>query len=82
MEVCSSDIIKLSQDLEIIFNEIFNEMNNLVTNGVWSGNAALEFVKKVNLEKINYINFRKNLYNYGVVLKNNAVNFKRCSISE
>jgi len=72
---CGTDIVKLSQDLGTIFDDIFSEMSNLIVNGAWSGNAASEFVSKVSGEKVYYTNFQKNLYNYGIALKNNADSF-------
>ena len=72
---CGDDIIKLSQDFGIIIDDLFSDINKLVTNNIWLGNSASQFVSKVNLEKTNYIDLKKVLYSYGTILKQNAENY-------
>ncbi len=69
---CGNDLIKLSQDLNIIIQDMYAKINKVIVSNTWVGESALEFVNKANQDKIQILNFQKNLYNYGLTLKNNS----------
>lgn len=63
------DIIKLTNELNEVFNLLFSRINNMpVTTKEWTGNAALEFVRKINIERKYYNAFKDNLCSYGKLL--------------
>ena len=74
---CGDDIIRLSKDLEVIMEELFSDFSKIVTNSIWVGNSANYFVEQTKLDKNNYLNFQKSLYNYGINIKKNAENYNK-----
>lgn len=68
-----NDIIKLTNELNEIFNSLFTKINNMpVTTKEWTGNASLEFVRKINIERKYYNAFKDNLCKYGRLLINTS----------
>lgn len=72
MLTCGDDIIKLSEDLDIVLQDMINDINKIVSNNIWNGVAAEKFISKFNSEKNHLLLFKNNLYQYGKILKENS----------
>lgn len=70
---CGKDIITLTTELNELLNSLFLRISNVpVTSHEWTGNAANEFVRKLNIEKKYYVALKNNLNDYGKLLVNAA----------
>ena len=81
-----NEMIKLSNELNANVNDLFDRLVKIPTVSFeWVGESALEFSRIANAEKIDYINLRKCLYNYGKFLVDTAEDMERaikeCSYS-
>ena len=66
IEKCGLDLIKLSQDLFSVCNSMYDRINNMPTmTGEWVGQAALEFSKKANIDKVQVVDLKNKLYSFG-----------------
>lgn len=64
-----AELISLSNELNSNINDLFERLVKIPTSSFeWVGASALEFSRIANVEKIDYINLRKCLYNYGKFL--------------
>ena len=64
-----SDIMKLSNELNEEFEELFKRLTGVnTTTGEWIGESADSFVASAKIEKLEYIKFKNSLYNYGKTL--------------
>lgn len=71
-----NDIMKLSIELNDVFVELFNRINNMpIKTAEWTGPAARAFAEKVNAEKIQYFELKETLYKFGNILVNSADDF-------
>lgn len=69
MRDCGKDIISLTGELNITIEAMFNRLSNMPINTKeWVGNSSLEFVRIANLDKIQYLELKKALYQYGKYL--------------
>ena len=58
------DIIRLSRELNEEFNALFSRISNITNTGEWIGPAAQDFVRRTNLEKIQYLKMKDSIYKY------------------
>lgn len=65
---CGKDIMSLTSELTELLNSMYSEIEKVA----WTGYAANEFKKKINIEKVYNIALKDNLYNYGKLLYNAA----------
>lgn len=71
-------IMNLSNELGANINDLFDRLVKIPTVSFeWVGNSALEFSRIANAEKIDYINLKNNLYNYGKFLVDTAEDMER-----
>lgn len=64
-----NDIMTLSTELSEVFEDMFNRLTSINTKTLeWYGNAANEYVKRVNIEKANFMEFKDEIYAYGKYL--------------
>ena len=78
MRECGQKIMKKSTEINEIINELFFRIANMPVNTrEWIGTSANEFVRKVSIQKRDYINIKNNIYNYGYVLAKNADAYDR-----
>ena len=71
---CGKDIMSLTSEL----NELLNAMYGEIEKAPWTGNAANEFKKRLNVEKVYNIALKDNLYSYGKLLYNAADQIEAC----
>lgn len=74
---CGNDIVKLSNDLEILIESLFSDLSKINTNLIWVGKSADYFVEQSKLDKNQYINFQKKLTELGKTLQENADNYNK-----
>lgn len=65
---CGKDLMGLTSELNELLNSMYSEIEKMP----WTGNAANEFKRKLNLEKMQNIALKDNLYSYGKLLYNAA----------
>ena len=75
MLTCGEDIIKLSEDLDVVLQDMIKDINKIVSNNIWNGLAAEKFISKFNFEINDLLLFKNNLYQYGKILKQNSKNY-------
>ncbi len=71
------DIVRLSNELNEEFNALFSRISNVTNTGEWIGPAAQDFVRRTNLEKIQYLKMRESISKYGNLLINISDEYKR-----
>lgn len=76
---CGMDIVKLSNELNEEFNLLFKELANIEKNEIWMGTAATEFVRRANIEKIEYTNFVNKISTYGKTLSSIANSYENAT---
>ena len=78
LKECGKDIMALTTELnEVLFN-LFERINKIpVTTREWTGNAANEFVYKLNIEKKYYLALNNNIYRYGKILYESSCNLEQ-----
>ena len=63
------DIIRLTREMNEEINSLFSRISNMNTiTREWIGSASAEFIKRSNIEKIQYIKFINSLNKYGQFL--------------
>ena len=71
-------IMALSNELGANITDLFDRLVKIPTVSFeWVGSSALEFSRLANAEKIDYINLKNNLYNYGKYLVDTAEDMER-----
>ena len=69
MKECGKDIMALSAEIGDEFNYIFDKIINMPTITLeWTGDSALAYANKIKHDKVRYIEFKKQLYEYGKAL--------------
>lgn len=64
-----TDIMALSTELSEVFEDMFNRLTSINTKTLeWYGDAANEYVKRINIEKANFMGFKDEIYSYGKYL--------------
>lgn len=71
------DIIRLSRELNEEFNALFSRISNITNTGEWIGQAAEDFVRRTNLEKIQYLKMKDSIYKYGKSLLDVCDEYKK-----
>lgn len=75
-----SDIMRLSNELNEEFEELFKRLININTiTGEWIGESANRYTAKAKLEKTEYIKFKNSIYNYGKSLCDIATEYENAS---
>ena len=74
---CGNDIVKLSNDLEIIIESLFSDLSKINTNLIWVGKSADYFIEKSKIDKNQYLSFQKRLNGVGRTLQENADNYNK-----
>ena len=72
MRESAKDIMSLANELTVVLDDMFDKLSSVSKRGVWIGDAADEYSYRVNIEKNDYSNFSKILYQYGKVLNDTA----------
>ena len=76
-----NDIIKLSQDLQELYNSMYDRINNMPTvTGEWLGNSAIEYAKNAMKEKIEVVDFKNQLYTFGDIMVKCANHYEDTTI--
>ena len=71
-------MINLANELGSNINDLFERLEKIPTVSCeWVGESAMEFSRIANAEKIDYVNLKNNLYNYGKFLVNTAEDMER-----
>lgn len=66
---CGASIIELSKEVNEIVATMFTRINNMsISTGEWVGTSANVFIKNANIDKLQYLNMRTSIYNYGKFL--------------
>ena len=61
-----NEIISLSKELQTVINTMFDRIHNIpITTGEWIGEAAEQFVSKADKDRGQYLEFCREIYNYG-----------------
>ena len=70
---CGNDIIRLSNETNEVFDDMFKRINNMGTKThEWVGDSCIKFINKFNVESIEYRNFKEKIFNYGQYLVSTA----------
>lgn len=78
LKEAGKDIINLSMELNSNINDLFDRLVKIPTVSLeWVGAGAMEFSRIANAEKIDYINLKNCLYNYGKFLVDTAEDMER-----
>lgn len=79
VESISKEIISLSNELTIEFNNLFNRLSGVpdITKE-WVGKQAMFYFNKVALEKKDYINFVNSLREIGIKLSKDVCQVQTC----
>lgn len=72
MRESAKDIMSLANELTVVLDDMFDKLSSVSQRSVWIGDSAEEYSNRVNIEKNDYINFSKILYQYGKVLNDTA----------
>lgn len=72
MRESAKDIMSLANELTVVLDDMFDKLSSVSKRNVWVGESAEEYSNRVNIEKKDYINFSKVLYQYGKVLNDTA----------
>lgn len=80
MHECAKDLMLLTNDIHETLDSLFNRLSviNSKTNE-WVGLSSEKFIKKINVEKIDYFELTKILYQYGKQLDQAATMFENAS---
>lgn len=66
---CGTEIIELSKEMNEIITTMFNRISNMNSiTGEWIGASATSFIEEAKIDKIQYLNIKSNIYNYGKFL--------------
>lgn len=71
------NIIQLSNELNSIFSNIFDDLESVSIKNIWLGNSALDFVKKAKLEREQYIKLKDTIYEEGKLIYDYAAEIER-----
>src|SRR5574344_399034 len=75
MHECSKEIMDLSNTINETLTKIFDRFDNICTKThEWSGDSETEFVKRLDIEKIDYYEFKDEIYQYGRYLED-SINY-------
>lgn len=73
LKECGSDIMALSTELNNVLFSLYDRINKMPsTTKEWTGNAANEFVYRLNIEKKYYLALNNNIHRYGKLLYESA----------
>ena len=69
MREAGEDILKLVEELKQTYTTMFDRFDNMPEGTKeWQGESAVRFVASTKKEKLDYMNFVKDLYKYGKYL--------------
>lgn len=72
---CGQDIMKLSNELSTLIEELFTKLN-AINKGIWIGPSANEYVRRTKLQKLEYTRLKNSLYLYGKNLSDIASEYE------
>lgn len=82
MHECSKEIMDLSNTINETLTKIFDRFDNICTKThEWSGDSETEFVKRLDIEKIDYYEFKDEIYQYGRYLDDRTSKIERVTTS-
>ena len=73
MRESAKDIMSLSNELTAVLDDMFDKLTGISKSRTWIGASADQYAHRVNIEKNNFIQLSKTLFQYGKVL-NDAAN--------
>lgn len=77
---CGHDIISLTKELNEEFDALFTRIANMNTRTFeWVGSASEDFIRRSNIEKIQYTKMINTLNKYGKVLIETASEYDSCA---
>ena len=78
LKECGKDIMALTTELKEVLFSLYNRIDKMPsTTGEWTGNAAKDFVYRLNIEKKYYLALNNNIYKYGKILYESAYNLEQ-----
>lgn len=78
LKECGKDIMNLSTELNEVLLSLYDRLNKMpVSTGEWTGNSAVEYVQKLNIEKKYYLGLKNNIYKYGKLLYDTAYQIEK-----
>lgn len=79
LKECGEDILILTKELKEEFEVLFTRISNMNTRTFeWVGKSANEYVRRTNIERIQYNKVVEVLNQYGKVLVSTADSFDTC----
>ena len=80
LKECGKDIMVLATELNEVLFSLYDRISKMpTTTGEWTGDAAIEFVNKLNIEKKYYLALKNNIYKYGKILYDSANSFEQAN---
>lgn len=69
MHEVGTNMMKLTNELNEVLTHFYHRLNQMpTTTGEWVGSSALEFVRRANIEKQDYMRLKDELYQSGKIL--------------
>lgn len=65
---CGQEIVELSKGMNTLVNELFDRICKMSDRGIWIGESANQFISEAQIDKIQYLNMKDSIYNYGKYL--------------
>ncbi len=73
MRECGNDIMQISNEIGSELDNLFERLTNMPTKTFeWTGSAAQAFATRAKYEKIQYVELKNSLYQYGKYLVEQA----------
>ncbi len=74
---CSSELLKLSEELTNIYNALYDRIFRITTNtGEWLGDSASAFVNKSKKDAVGIIELKKNINKFADNICSSAINYE------
>ena len=81
LKECGKDIMTLTTELNEVLFSLYDRIGKMpTTTREWTGNAAIEFVNKLNIEKKYYLALKNNIYKYGKILYEGASSLEQANM--
>lgn len=78
LEESGKDIIALTKELKEEFSALFTRIANMNTRTFeWVGNASQDFIRRTNIEKVQYTKMLNTLNKYGKILIQTAEDYEK-----
>lgn len=66
---CGHDLMMLSNEMNSLISDMFDNLSSIQRNNSWVGNSAEKFIKQIELDKLDAIDLKNELYQYGKYLQ-------------